>query len=147
VARVIFDTNLFLTFLLSRNPIGTAVEQLFAAAARKDFDLLLPTGVIIELNSVADRPRMASRISPWQIEQFLQRVATFADLLPALEEAPPRVCRDPNDDYHIAEGIVHHADFLITRDQDLLALDTVLGMRILAPESFLKLIGEEPPGS
>jgi uncharacterized protein len=144
VPKAIFDTNLFLTFLLSTNPVGSAVDRLLDAAARQEFHLLLPTGVIIELNSVAERPRMANRISHQQIQRLLQRVLNFATVLPVMEEAPPRVCRDPDDDYLIAAGVFHDANFIVTRDQDLLILGAVLNVRFVDPATFLEVLRASP---
>ncbi len=61
-------------------------------------------------------------------------------MLPLPSEVPPRVCRDPNDDFLIAAAVLEGADFIVTRDRDLLALDTVLNVRMVDPTTFLVVI-------
>lgn len=144
--RAVFDTNLFLSYLLSPAPAGSAVDALFEAAAEGRFVLLMPIEVMIELNTVAMlRPRLAHRIPQRLIEELLRRVTTFANVLPVAEEAPPRVCRDPDDDFLVAATILHGASHLVTRDQDLLALGAVFDVDIVAPVAFLALLRRNRP--
>ncbi|MEA2872201.1 MAG: uncharacterized protein QOH67_2177 [Hyphomicrobiales bacterium] len=51
-----------------------------------------------------------------------------------------RVVRDPNDDMILACAIAASADYLITRDKDLLILDKHEGIAILTPEAFLQVL-------
>lgn len=144
IPKAVFDANLFLSFLLSANPRGTAIDRLLEAAASQRFELQLPVGVIIEVNSVADRPRLSGRVSHRDIERLLRRVSRFATILPLMEEELPRICRDPNDDFLVAAAVLHGADFIVTRDHDLLELEAVLSVRIVDPTTFLELLQGTP---
>ncbi len=46
------------------------------------------------------------------------------------------VVRDPDDDVILACAIKGHADAVITRDKDLLSLDSYQGIAIITPEAF-----------
>ena len=145
--KVVFDTSVYLTYLLSPDPAGSAVGHLLAAAANGDFELLLPIDVIAEFNTVVrESPRIASRVTRQEAERLLRVVSGIATVLPALDEPPPAVCRDPKDDFLIAVSILHGADFLVTRDRDLLTLDVILDMRIVDPATFSASTSGEKPG-
>jgi predicted nucleic acid-binding protein len=54
--------------------------------------------------------------------------------------SPPEISRDPQDDYLLALAVVHEADYLVTRDRDLLDLGEVVGVKIVDPVTFLALL-------
>ena len=61
-----------------------------------------------------------------------------------LTELPPLtgIVRDPNDDMVLATARAADATYLITRDLDLLSLQTYEGISILTPEVFMALLRE-----
>jgi len=139
--RAILAANLYLNLLLSANPDVTAVGLIFKSATQRSFDLLLPEGVVEELRQVvARRPYLAARVSQETLDALFVQLLEFATLLPLLEQAPPRISRDPNDDYLVALAVVHEAEFLVTRDRDLLSLGEVVGVRMVDPVAFLDVI-------
>lgn len=55
------------------------------------------------------------------------------------------VVRDPNDDMVVACALEADADYIVTRDKDLLSLGTYEGIRIVTPRQFLDLLeGSDP---
>lgn len=139
--RAIFDANLYLNFLLSRDPGGSAVGQLLGFAAEFVFDLLLAQEVEAELkNATVRRPYLASRISQDVLEAQFSRIAAFAVLIPLLEQEPPRISRDARDDCLLALAVVNDADYLVTRDKDLLELSEAAGVHIVDPVAFLSIL-------
>lgn len=50
------------------------------------------------------------------------------------------VVRDPNDDMVVACALRAGADYIVTRDKDLLSLGTHEGIRIVTPRQFLDLL-------
>ena len=142
--RALFDTNLYLNFLLSPAPVGTAVDAALAACAAGQCELLLPEDVLVELaQTVAARPHLASRIDARDMQALLDRLMVFATRLPPLAEPPPSLSRDPHDDYLLALAATHAADVLVRRDRDLLDLGEILGVAILDPASFLARLRSE----
>jgi uncharacterized protein len=59
------------------------------------------------------------------------------------------VVRDPNDDMIVACAVAAKADFLVSRDKDLLSLERYEGIRFVTPETFLMILheGKEGPRS
>ncbi|MGH6917272.1 MAG: putative toxin-antitoxin system toxin component, PIN family, partial [Geminicoccaceae bacterium] len=50
------------------------------------------------------------------------------------------VVRDPNDDMVVACALKASADYIVTRDKDLLSLGAHEGIRIVTPRQFLDLL-------
>ena len=71
-------------------------------------------------------------------------VRTLQGSFPLLTELPPLtgIVRDPNDDIVLATAQAAHAAYLITRDLDLLSLQTYEGITILTPEAFMAILRE-----
>lgn len=110
-------------------------------AAEFAFDLLLPEDLVAELRAVvARRSYLATRISQEVLDAQFRRILVFATPLPFLEQEPPRISRDAKDDYLIALAVLNAADFIVTRDKDLLDLSEVAGVRIVDPVAFLALL-------
>lgn len=139
--RAIFDANLFLNLLLSRDPDNSALGLLLRFAAEFAFDLLLAQDVEAELRDAATRrPYLASRISEEALETQFDRIAAFAVRIPLLEQEPPRISRDARDDYLLALAVLNAADYVVTRDKDLLDLGEVSGVRMIDPVAFLAML-------
>jgi putative PIN family toxin of toxin-antitoxin system len=139
--RAIFDANLYLNLLLSRNPERSLITRLLRSAAQQEFALLLPADLVAELSDAsARRPHLAARVNRTALETLFQLLLEFATPLPLLEHEPPRIVRDSNDDYLIALAVLSAADFIVTRDRDLLDLHEVTGVRIVDAVTFLELL-------
>ena len=139
--RAIFDANLFLNLLLWRAPDNSAVGLLLRFAAEFAFDLLLAQDVEAELRDAATRrPYFASRISEEVLNAQFDRIAAFAVRIPLLEQEPPRISRDARDDYLLALAVLNAADYVVTRDKDLLDLGEVSGVRMIDPVAFLAML-------
>jgi predicted nucleic acid-binding protein len=139
--RAIFDANLYLNLLLSPDPDNSAVGQLLRFAADLVFELLLAEDVEAELRDVATRrPYLATRISQEALDRQFNEIAEFAIRLPLLEQEPPRISRDARDDYLLALAVLNVADYVVTRDRDLLDLGDVGAVRIVDPVAFLALL-------
>ena len=54
--------------------------------------------------------------------------------------SPPKVCRDPDDDYILAAAVNAGSDYLVTGDKDLLVLKNFAGMKIVTPREFAELL-------
>lgn len=139
--RLILDSNLYVNFLLSPNPAGSAVSFILHAAADGIVDVLLPIDVIAELTVVvSERPHLRRRITREELEAYFTWLAGFATLVPALEVEPPSVVRDQKDDYLVALAAMHAADYLVSRDKDLLALRELRGIRFVDPVEVVALL-------
>jgi putative PIN family toxin of toxin-antitoxin system len=141
--RLILDSNLYLNFLLSPNPAGTSVASILDAAAAGVVEVILPDEVIAELSLVIDeRPHLRRRISRAELEVLLDEIYDIVTRTPQLSEPPPPIVRDPKDDYLVALAVHHAADYVVTRDKDLLSLQAILGVQFIDPVLLLALLRE-----
>ena len=140
--RVLVDTNVLISILLKPSE-GGPVRALFHAFVAGRFTLLLPEWLIDELtNSVQTKPRLAKRISITQLNRFTALLRAAAEQIAEIETPIPVVSRDPDDDYVLAYALVGNADYLVTGDKDLLALEGLIaGLEIVTPAQFVEILG------
>ena len=131
--RVLLDTNVLISHLLSpqrKSPVNHILEATFLG----EIDLLFPKDVFDELrNKIPQKPYLAERISPQQVEELVTLLAEISEGIPTITMEIPAVTRDPKDDYLIAYALVGRADYLVTGDVDLLILEEVEDVEILTP--------------
>jgi putative PIN family toxin of toxin-antitoxin system len=134
--RSVFDTSVTIGALL--NPLGTPRKALNKARFRGQ--ILLSAVLFTELETVARRRKFAAYYSADQRDRFIEA------LLDEAEWVAPTVaitaCRDRKDNMVLELAVSGRANYIVTGDLDLLALDPFQGIRILTPEDFLEL--EEP---
>lgn len=108
------------------------------AAVRARGEMLASAATLAELHAVLMRPDFDRYKPAAEREAFLAAVAAEARLV---EPAPiGRLCRDPEDDMFLAVALAADADWLVTVDQQLLAVRSVGRTRILRPERFLEQV-------
>ena len=139
--RVLIDTNVFISYLLSSHN-ASVIQRIFSALSAGRFTLLVPEALLDEiLVAVTAKPRLAKRIPPADLEVFLSNIQELSEELPRIESPIPTVTRDPKDDYLLAYGLVGGADYLVTGDEDLLVLQgKTVGLNILTPRQFGELL-------
>jgi putative PIN family toxin of toxin-antitoxin system len=128
--------------LKSQSPGG--IREILAALADDTFTLLLPEPLLDELlEAVRGKPRLAKRIQLSELTAFLESLREVGELLPLIEEPIPAVLRDPKDDYLLAYALVGEADYLVSGDKDLLALDEQLdSLEIVTPRQFIDVLAD-----
>ena len=139
--RVLIDTNVFISYLLSSHGAGV-INEIFAAWAEGRFTLLVPEALLGELLvTVTTKPRLAKRIPPDNLKEFLATIQQMSEEVPRIKSPIPSVTRDPKDDYLLAYALVGGADYLVTGDEDLLALQQQIHeLEILTPRQFSELL-------
>lgn len=93
----------------------------------------------IELIDVLCRPRFNGYVSREEREEFLNALLNQSELVEITELV--RVCRDPSDDKLLELAVNGNADYIVTGDDDLLALDSFRGIRVIRPAEFLRVAG------
>ena len=123
-ARAPFSTRTSISNSSSpEDPEISVVGRLFRPATRSEFVLLFPADVASELTQVIGRrPYLATRISEESLDALFEQIRVFATPLPLLEQVPPRLSRDPNDDYLIALAVLNAADYLVTRGRGIFSI-------------------------
>jgi uncharacterized protein len=152
--RVVFDTMVYLQAVGSGRGAAYAALQRFEAG---DFRLFVSRETLEEVRNVLSRPeirRKLSLLTDERVAAFMGRLESKATLI---DPVPRRVLyqRDPKDEPVLNLAIEARADYLVTRDNDLLDLmredysgaaalrSQFPGLIILEPVTFLASL---PPG-
>lgn len=138
--RVIFDSNVFISYLLNPKPNHT-ISNIFQSAVLGKFTLFLPEDLADELNTkLKNKSYLARKISRSDATEFTAILKKVTESVPKITNPIPAVTRDPKDDYLLAYALVGEADYLVTGDKDLLVLKQVAGVKILTPQQFLQVL-------
>ncbi|MDQ3250257.1 MAG: putative toxin-antitoxin system toxin component, PIN family [Chloroflexota bacterium] len=142
--RVLLDTNIFISYLLSINS-NRVVAKIVKAAVTGDYQLLIIEELLIEIiHTVQNKPDLQARIPLDALEELITILRTLAETIPMLEAKIPSLTRDPKDDYLLAYALVGAADYLVTDDKDLLVLKRVADVIIISIHDFWVLLKSEP---
>jgi putative PIN family toxin of toxin-antitoxin system len=132
--RVVFDTNVVIAALLSRNPRSPLIE-LLRRWRNKEFKLLYCDDLFPEYRAKF----IAKGVQQDRYRRFLDDlVSSGTFILLASDDLVPRVPDDPDDDIVIACAVAGGATHLVTYDDHLQALgEECEGIRILDGLHFL----------
>ncbi len=143
---VVFDCVAYLQAVAG--PSGPAARLLNLLEAGR-FTLFVSEAVLAELREVLQRPKVRAKNSAITDEtteglfDLLARLATRVDDVPSVFSLP----RDPDDEPYLNLALAAHAEYLVTRDNDLLDLMTDVDFRgrypwltVLNPVALLQLL-------
>ena len=135
--RVVLDTNILVSGLISPSGIPAQIQT---AWRRGDFELVTSVPLLDELTEVLSYPRIRNRLR-WTDEGLSDFIEFFrATAIVVKPSTKLAIARDPDDDRVLEAAHASHADYIVTGDNDLLELRDFVGIPILAPAGFLKLI-------
>lgn len=135
--RVVLDTVVFVRALI--NPKGRWGRLLFEYA--DEYVIVLSPEIVKEILDVINRPEL-HRCFPEMAD--LPRMDLVLSKLEEAEVVEPRerlkVCRDPNDDKFFECAVAGRVDYIVSEDQDILAVGTCEGVRTVSAAEFVELI-------
>jgi len=132
--RVLLDVNVVVSFLLALPRPESTVARVILLGLRGELTMIVSERMLDEVRASFRRPYLSARMSYPAVEAVLGRIAELGIEAPRVEPPIPRVCRDPRDDYLIAQAIASGATHLLTGHRDLLALkDAGLPFAIVTP--------------
>lgn len=130
--RVILDTNVFLSALIS--PHG-APDIIYRAWRAAKFEIITSLVQLDELRRASRYPKFQTILQPHQVGAMVNNLqrATILDSLPTDVEAD-----DPNDAFLLAMARAGNADYLVTGDRraGLLQMGSFGRTRIVTPSTF-----------
>tara|TARA_R110000850_G_scaffold140828_4_gene262396 strand:- start:54 stop:458 length:405 start_codon:yes stop_codon:yes gene_type:complete len=130
--RIIVDTNLWISFLISKK-----FTSFSAIIQSSNVELVLSDALIKEVLVTAARSKFHSLISPEDIKRLKVLFSSIGTHIPTVETV--KICRDPNDDFLLSLAISAGVDYLLTGDKDLLVLNKVRRTRIITYSEWIKL--------
>jgi putative PIN family toxin of toxin-antitoxin system len=139
--KVVIDTTVMVSAFLKRVD-GGATNELLRFGKQGAFEHWISDEIIEELAEVLlrqGRNRRRYQYPDSAVVEFCQGLARFAAFVRDVPEVHG-IVRDPDDDKIIACAVAAGADYLVTRDKDLLALREYEGIAIISPEVFLHVL-------
>ena len=131
VSRIIIDTNLWISFLITKN--FTSLDEIIFS---RHGILVFSQELLDEFLEVAARPKFRRFFSASDIEEILETIDEYSDFVKI--QAAIEVCRDPKDNFLLSLSIDGNADFLLTGDKDLLDLRKFGETAIITISEFLR---------
>lgn len=141
--KVLFDANVFLSYLLAPDSERTITRIVRAAFDADDVQVVVPPDLVNEIIERArNKPHFQANISPEKLDQFITRLLTEGDPLDAMEEEYASYVRDRKDDYLVAYGLLYDVDYLVSGDKGFRGIDEIEGLRIVRPVVFYRILQE-----
>lgn len=128
--RVIIDTNLWISFLLSRD--FSRLDKLFD---RQSITLLFSQELLEELIEVVRRPKFKKYFSLIDLQDLLLQLSLRAEFISVKTTAT--VCRDPKDNFLLSLAVDGEATHIITGDNDLLDLGKYSDTAIITIAAYI----------
>jgi uncharacterized protein len=138
-ARVVLDSTVLISRFLNPVPGGAAFD-LLERLRTGNFEIVVSKPILAEIGDVLlrRRIRMRYKFQENDIAEYCVQVSRIATVLD-----PPRkvrVSRDPNDDMILDCAVAASAEYVVTRDDDLLSLGSYSGIEIVSPEQLLRIL-------
>lgn len=128
--RVVIDTNLWISFLLTRD-----FSKLDRLMSIDQAVLLISQELLEEIVEVAERPKFRKYFDLFELTDLLVGLRQRAELVQVSFQV--NVCRDSKDNFLLSLAIDGAATHLLTGDKDLLVLHPFGEIKILTIADFL----------
>lgn len=140
--RALVDTNLIISAALIPRSLP---DRLLRSWLKGYFDLLTSEEQLEEIRATSKKDKLISYpLFAARVEEFIQNLQFAAQLIKPIPQTDlPVRLRDPKDDYILAASLGGKADYLVTGDEDLLAVNAnpALGkLKIITVSQFLSKI-------
>jgi uncharacterized protein len=133
--KVFFDTNVYVAEAI----LGQAAERMIAATQRASWRILCSTTVLDEVERVLTAKLGFSRRLGLLTQDRIVRRARLIES----GRIPHDVPDDPADTPILSAAVAAGADYLVTNDAHLLAMNPYRGLRILSMDDYLRLLVRE----
>lgn len=136
--NVVFDSVIWISAFVTEEGLARA---LFDQCVEKA-DLYTTEEILQEIQRVLlEKEHLRSRFAydDTEVDEFITRLRDECSIVSPLPEIRV-IQRDPNDDIIIACAIAAAADYIISRDHDLLDLGVYQGIQIVSPEAFMQIL-------
>jgi uncharacterized protein len=130
----VFDTNVLVSALLLPNSKPRQALDLALQKGR----VLVGFAVLAEIYEVLNRKQFRPYIDEDDVRSFLAALSRETEYVDVDEHIT--ACRDPKDDKFLELAVSGRADYIVSGDSDLLALNPFRSVQIIPPHKFLALI-------
>jgi len=131
--KVILDTNLWISFLISHQL--DYIDELLLSGK---FSLIFSEELLDEFISVSKRPKLSKFFTNRNVKELLDLFDKYGQLCNVTSDVT--ICRDNKDNFLLNLAIDSAADYLLTGDNDLLVIKKIHSTKIMKWTDFLKEI-------
>ncbi|HTD42406.1 MAG TPA: putative toxin-antitoxin system toxin component, PIN family [Mucilaginibacter sp.] len=132
VSRIILDTNLWISFLLSKE-----YSKLDKLLLNNKVKLLFSEELLEDFLIVVRRPKLKRNFAYTDVRSLLSIISEVAEFVDVKSNAG--IHRDTKGNFLLSLALDGNADFLITGDKDLLVLEKINDTLIMTIQEFLSL--------
>lgn len=133
--KVVIDTNLWISFLISKR-----TTKLIDVLMRDDICVYLSPELVKEFTDVARRPKLAKYFNQAKVLRLSQLIRDKCVICPIVIDSNLDV-RDPKDHYLLSLCESIGADYLVSGDKDLHAVDTHGRFEVVSFHDFTDRLG------
>ncbi|GHT23663.1 twitching motility protein PilT [Bacteroidia bacterium] len=130
--RVILDTNLWISLLITPNSIVDDVLSI------EGVQFIFSQDLLSELHDVTIRPKFRKYFSIDKMEELLKKIRKYTKIVRI--KTVVTQCRDPKDNFLLELAIDGKAHFLLTGDSDLLDIKEFGKTSIIKVKDFLSVM-------
>ena len=131
--KAILDCNIWVSFL-----IGHQAEWMGRFLTDTRFEVYVCDELLNEIHDVCSRPKIRTRINDEELEDFFRIIYAFCHVAKIESEAQSDI-RDPKDLYLLSLAETVAADYIVSGDADLLALQQHKTTRMMTLANFKEL--------
>ena len=128
--RIILDTNLWISFLISKK-----FHKLDSFILNNKVKLIFSQELLEEFITVINRPKFKKFFNKKDINLLLELFDIYGELIDV--KSVVNLCRDPKDNFLLALAKDSKADFLLSGDQDLLDIKKIGKAKILSLNEYI----------
>lgn len=128
--RIIVDTNLWVSFLISHRQ-----DRLDDVLYSGNIRILFSTELLDEIAATIQKPKLRKYFPENAMEDMLLNIEPYIDIVDV--KSTVNICRDEKDNFLLVLARDGNADFLLTGDDDLLALKKFGKTKIVTIRYFL----------
>jgi uncharacterized protein len=137
--RALYDTTILASGVVARkDPIARVLD----AAITGEVELVISAYILEELDRTLTKPYFAERLSSTERETYLTRLKAAAITI-SPSGLISGVVADPADDSVLDAAVSARAEYLVTGDKRLLAVQEYAGVRIVTARTFYDLLVEQ----
>ncbi len=134
------DANVCVSAVLSAKGSPARVLDHALGEGPYDFELCGPSQLFPKIEAVLARPKIADRLG-WdaaEIAVYARRLRLAVAEVPTDDREVPRYTSDPEDDPYVLAAVLARATYLVSGDNDILAMDSP-PVQVVNPAQFFRL--------
>ena len=139
--HAVLDTNTLVSAVI--NIPFSVSQEIYQNFIDKHFVLVVSPSLLAELEDVLKRERVTKfhKRSDEKLQEILSQLSELSYFVPGNTKV--EIVRDPADNKIISAALEGKADYIMSRDRDLLDLKEYQGIQIVTTEEFMGILRSE----